>query len=175
MSIECVDFQNFIMDAAARLKAIRKELGLTQESFAESIGLKRDNITSLELRKVKITTLHALAIEHVHNVNKEWLLDGKGEVFLQKSNLTTTSQSGSKVIKVVTEHQDLVKKFKNPDKAKEFNEYLINIEENDSEGYDELYSKAKTIHQTINRLKSKDKSLKKSKAGLPKPKKANGD
>ena len=63
--------------------------------------------------------------------------------------------------KVIIEHQDIIRKFKDPEKAKELNEFLIEIEENDPEGFEELYREAKAIAKTINRLKKtadKDKN-----------------
>lgn len=140
-------FRNNPMDIADRLKFVRKKLKLTQESFAISIGLKRDNITSLELRKVKITTLHALAIEHVHGVNKDWLLNGDGEMFIVPP-INIKKGKPDKVIKVVSEHQDLIKRFQNPQKAKEFNEFLISVEKHNPEGYENLYGLAKSIYST---------------------------
>jgi transcriptional regulator with XRE-family HTH domain len=74
------------MNIENRLKYIRKQLGFTQESFAKSIGLNRDNITNLESGKVKISILHALALEYVHGINKEWLLNGEGPMLTKDRN-----------------------------------------------------------------------------------------
>jgi len=122
------------MNIAARLKLVRKKLKLTQEKFAISLGLNRDSIASLESEKVKISTLHALALEYVHGVNKEWLLHGKGEMLLPKNDIRNNN---SKLTRIVIEHQDIVKRFKNPEKAKETNEDLINLEDIDEQGYEE--------------------------------------
>lgn len=74
------------MNIENRLKYIRKQLRFTQESFAKSIGLNRDSITNLESGKVKISILHALALEHVHGINKEWLLNGEGPMLTRDRN-----------------------------------------------------------------------------------------
>jgi len=71
----------FDMNASARLKLVRKKLKLTQEYLGKSIGLNRGKITSLESGVVKISTLHALALEHVHGINRDWLLEGEGAIF----------------------------------------------------------------------------------------------
>ncbi len=73
-------------DSIARLKFIRKKMKITQKKLAISIGLKRDHITSLESGKVKFSILHALALEHVHGINKDWLLYGSGDYFVKKQN-----------------------------------------------------------------------------------------
>ena len=103
------------------------------------------------------------------NVNLNWLLTGEGPVYKdqipssedQKTPSEKTISSdheASNVTKVVIEHQDTIKRFKNPEKAKEFNEFLVEIEDNDPEGYDELYKEAKVIYKTIKRIKNKDLS-----------------
>lgn len=53
-----------------------------------------------------------------------------------------------------------MKRFKNPEKAKEFNEFLVEIEGEDPEGYDELFKEAKAIYKTIKRIKNKQDSKK---------------
>lgn len=52
---------------------------------------------------------------------------------------TEAVKSPDNVIRVVTEHQDLVTRFKNPQKAKEFNEDLLTLEDIDKHGYDEVH------------------------------------
>lgn len=73
------------MEAQHRLKTVRKKLGLTQESLAKSIGLNRGKITSLELGVVKISTLHAIALEYIHGINRNWLLNGDEPIFQKNS------------------------------------------------------------------------------------------
>lgn len=70
---------------------------------------------------------------------------------------TETKEPSSNLTKVVIEHQDMIRRFKNPEKAKEFNEILIEIEDGDPDGYDELFKEAKTISKTIKRLNQKKK------------------
>ena len=72
------------MNSNERLKNARKFLGLTQEKFAIPIGLNQANIRDLESGKVKISTLHALAIENAHGIGATWLLDGRGDMFLEQ-------------------------------------------------------------------------------------------
>jgi hypothetical protein len=43
------------------------------------------------------------------------------------------------IAKIVVEHQGVVKRFKNPKKAKEFNEDLLILEEVDQEGFEEVH------------------------------------
>lgn len=131
------------MNSNNRLKTIRDQLGLTQETLGKILGLNRLNVTNLESGKVKISTLHALAIEHVLNVNKEWLLYGKGNPFIDRPE---TPAETAEITRVV-EYQDLIKRFKKPELAKEINENLIELEELDDPLYIDV---AKHIKSSLN-------------------------
>ena len=64
-----------------RIKLLRKELGLTQEKFAERIGLKRNSVALIELgRETSDQTIFAICREF--RVNEEWLRTGAGEMFV---------------------------------------------------------------------------------------------
>ena len=64
-----------------RIKELRRELKLTQQAFADRIGVKRNTIGQYEIgRNIPTDTVIALICREF-NVNKEWLLTGKGEIF----------------------------------------------------------------------------------------------
>ena len=64
-----------------RIKQLRKELGLTQEKFADRIGLKRNSVALIELgRETSDQTIFAICREF--RVNEEWLRTGAGEMFI---------------------------------------------------------------------------------------------
>ena len=64
-----------------RLKALRKELGLTQEKFAKRLSMKRNTIATYEIgRNEPIDAVIALICREFH-VNEEWLRTGNGEMF----------------------------------------------------------------------------------------------
>lgn len=65
------------------------------------------------------------------------------------------------VTQVIIEHQDMIREFQDPDKAKELNSFLIEIEKNDPTGYDEIYREARAIYKTLQRIK-KDQASKKT-------------
>lgn len=132
------------MTSNNRLKIIRDQLGLTQEALGKMLGLNRLNITNLESGKVKISTLHALAIEHVLNVNKEWLLYGKGNPFIDRPE---TPAETAEITRAGVERQDLIKRFRKPEIAKEINEDLIELEELDDPLYIDV---AKHIKSSVN-------------------------
>ena len=63
-----------------RIKKVRKALDLTQQEFAERIGMKRNSIALIEKgRNTSDQTVFAICREF--NVNEEWLRTGTGEMF----------------------------------------------------------------------------------------------
>ncbi len=65
-----------------RIKQVRKTLGLTQQKFADRIGLKQNSIALIESgRPTSDQTIFSICREF--NVNEEWLRTGKGEMFLR--------------------------------------------------------------------------------------------
>lgn len=63
----------------ARIKQIRRELGLTQMEFAERIGLKQNSIALIESGKRNISDQAVLSICREYGINEEWLRTGHGE------------------------------------------------------------------------------------------------
>ncbi|MDE7417180.1 MAG: helix-turn-helix domain-containing protein [Lachnospiraceae bacterium] len=65
-----------------RIKALRKALGLTQQEFADKIGIKRTTIATYESgRNVPIDAVISL-ICLKFNVNETWLREGFGDMFM---------------------------------------------------------------------------------------------
>lgn len=72
------------MNIAERVKQIRKEAGLTQQQFADRLGLKRNSIAQIEGgRNTSDQTIRAICKEF--NVNEAWLRDGIGEPHTEQS------------------------------------------------------------------------------------------
>lgn len=64
-----------------RIKAIRKELNLTQEEFGKKIDLTRGGISSIERGDVVLTERNIKKVCHEFNVNENWLRTGEGKMF----------------------------------------------------------------------------------------------
>ena len=68
-----------------RIKKIRKALDLTQQEFADRIGIKRNTVANYEIgRNEPIDSVVALICREFR-VNEEWLRTGKGEMFMPKA------------------------------------------------------------------------------------------
>ena len=64
-----------------RIKKIRKELDLTQQAFADKIGMKQNTIAQYEMGRTKPSDAIVFSICREFNVNEVWLRTGKGEMF----------------------------------------------------------------------------------------------
>lgn len=70
------------MESNERLSIILKTLKLKQNEFSESIGTTQATL-SRQLKGIhKIDKQVALAIQAVHGISSDWLLYGKGEMFI---------------------------------------------------------------------------------------------
>lgn len=64
-----------------RIKKIRKELDLTQQAFADKIGMKQNTIAQYEMGRTKPSDAIIFSICREFGVNEEWLRTGEGEMF----------------------------------------------------------------------------------------------
>ncbi len=66
-----------------RIKQIRKSLGLTQQEFADKIGISRGNIGAYEVGKNSPSDAVISLICTKFSVNEDWLRNGTGEMFVE--------------------------------------------------------------------------------------------
>lgn len=65
-----------------RIKKIRKDKGLTQEAFAEKLGVKRNTVATYEMGKSNPSSAIISLICATFSVNREWLEKGIGEMYV---------------------------------------------------------------------------------------------
>lgn len=68
-----------------RLKKLRKELDMTQQEFAEGIGIKRNTMATYESGRNEPIDAVISLICTKYNVNENWLRTGEGEMFIEMS------------------------------------------------------------------------------------------
>ncbi|WP_370781862.1 helix-turn-helix transcriptional regulator [[Ruminococcus] lactaris] len=66
-----------------RLKKLRKELDLTQQAFADKIGMKQNTIAQYEMGRTTPSDAIIFSICREFGVNEKWLRSGDGEMFEQ--------------------------------------------------------------------------------------------
>ena len=64
-----------------RIKKIRKEVGLTQQEFAEAIKVKRNTVATYEMGRSIPSDAAISLICREFDVNEEWLRTGNGSMF----------------------------------------------------------------------------------------------
>lgn len=75
-----------------RIKELRKTLGLSQEAFADKIGIKGSAVSHLESGRRNITNQNINAICREFGVNEEWLRTGSGDMFEEMSRAEKAAQ-----------------------------------------------------------------------------------
>lgn len=68
-----------------RLKKLRKTLDLTQQKFADQLGVKRNTVAQWEIGINALTDQVVTSICREFNVNEHWLRDGTGEMFIEQT------------------------------------------------------------------------------------------
>jgi transcriptional regulator with XRE-family HTH domain len=69
------------MTIGERVKAVRKELGLTLDKFVEKLGVTKSSLSMIENGKANPGDQTIILICREYNVNEEWLRKGTGEMF----------------------------------------------------------------------------------------------
>jgi transcriptional regulator with XRE-family HTH domain len=67
-----------------RIKKMRKALKLTQQEFANRIGISRNNVATYEVGKSNPGEAVVSLICREFNVNENWLRTGEGEMFIKR-------------------------------------------------------------------------------------------
>lgn len=72
------------MSVASRTKELRDSLGLTQQKFADRLGITRGAVANWDLDRSDPSDAVISLICRVFNVREAWLRDGTGEMFESK-------------------------------------------------------------------------------------------
>ena len=90
-----------------RIKKIRKELDLTQQKFADKLGVQRNTIAMYEMGRTLPSDTIMRSICREFNVNEDWLRTGQGEMFIKQ---TRDEQIASFVGSIQSSEDDSFKK-----------------------------------------------------------------
>lgn len=64
-----------------RIKEIRNKLNLTQDKFAQKLGIAQNTLACYEMNRRKPSNAVILSICREFNVDEHWLRTGEGEMF----------------------------------------------------------------------------------------------
>lgn len=68
-----------------RIRKLRKSLGMTQQEFADKLGVKPNTLSQYETGRNAPTPAVLQLMCRVFDVNENWLRTGEGEMFTEKS------------------------------------------------------------------------------------------
>lgn len=71
-----------------RFRAIRKQLDMTMDGFGESLGVSRSVIKNIEYNVTQPKPPMIDLLCKVHQVDRDWLMTGEGEMFVKPANET---------------------------------------------------------------------------------------
>ena len=86
-----------------RLKELRKSLGLTQQEFAERLGIKRNAVTNYEVGRNAPADMVISLICREFGVNETWLRTGEGPQFIE---ITRAEQIQQMVDDIMRDHPE---------------------------------------------------------------------
>ncbi len=160
---------------AERLK--RKLALQTDKDLAEKLGLKP---TAFNARKKSgsIPYSEIMDLADYYKLDLNWVFNGEAyqEVNALEENISPQTMSNKENV-IVIKHQDLVSRFKDPEKGIENNVHLLTIEDASEQLYKKVSEYLKTTSEAAKIIKSEMESQKKGTAS-PKQyskKQANGD
>lgn len=68
-----------------RIKNLRISLNLTQTEFGNKIGLAPSSLSDIENNKCSVNKRNIVAICSIFNVSENWLVNGKGNMFIEEN------------------------------------------------------------------------------------------
>lgn len=69
-----------------RLRLIRERLGITQAEVGEKLGIQSQHVSKYERGETVPTWENLIKLTEIYDVNINWLLTGKGSMFLSMVN-----------------------------------------------------------------------------------------
>lgn len=73
---------NFNDTISQRIKKVRLVKNLTQQAFANSLGISQGYLSEIEKGIKQPSDTLLIAIQYLYKINKDWLLTGEGEMFI---------------------------------------------------------------------------------------------
>lgn len=106
-----------------RIKALRNALNLTQEEFANRLGIKRNTVGNYETGNRIPSKQTITSICREYSVNEMWLREGKGEMFSLDDVVSLDDYA--RILGITPRERAIIEKFLLIDPAKR--EFIINI------------------------------------------------
>ena len=92
------------MDMNQRFKEIRLALNLTQKEYAEKINLKPNTVAVIESGRRGVSDETLRAILFAFDVNPDWLIHGKGDMFMPRTLDDDLAEKFFKILGTESDH-----------------------------------------------------------------------
>ena len=92
-----------------RIRELRKQIGLNQDTFGQRIGLKHGAVSRMEKPGNMVIAQNIRLICDVYKVNEQWLLTGEGE--MRRANNESVFRQFAAEYNLEGERLELVKSF----------------------------------------------------------------
>ncbi len=112
------------MSENERLKEIRKTLELTQREFSEALDIKQGSYSDVERGKAGISAILLKNLIRRFRVNPLWLCEGEGGIFIENSEIKTTSQKDQ----TINYKQKLEKNFIEKENSVDYQDQIKQLE-----------------------------------------------
>lgn len=96
--------ENLFVEIGQRIKKIRIALGLPQEAFGELLDVGKSFVSAVENGKSKINVEHLVKLLVEHGVNVNYVLSGKGDMFLPPQYKDVKNEILEEVNRMLREH-----------------------------------------------------------------------
>ncbi len=94
-----------------RLKALRNKLKLNQKDFANFLELNRSTYAHYELNKRQLPVKLLIKISTATKCNIDWLLTGKGDMFVAEIEIAKDKSKMKKAIRIIESSLNLVREL----------------------------------------------------------------
>lgn len=124
------------MSVNARIKEIRKQLGLSQSEFARKIGLSQTSLSWLEREGSRVIDRNIHNICSTFNIREEWLREGNGEMYHQQTvremlDDPSIDDLDRKILKSYIEMK--------PEQRRHIKAWIMRIAKAEGGGYEKIY------------------------------------
>jgi len=82
-----------------RFRLIREKIGITQSDLGEKLGIQFQHVSKYERGETVPTWENLIKLNELYEVNINWLLTGKGKMFLSPITYSTQEREASEFVK----------------------------------------------------------------------------
>jgi len=134
-----------------RLRLIRDKKGITQTELGEKLGIQFQHVSKYERGETVPTWENLIKLAELFDININWLLTGKGKMFLSPINYSHTGEKTLQIVRDIesdSQIEEIVKELQNDFDLKNLiYDYIIY--------YQKLRLTTSKLQDKINQLKQK--------------------